>query len=94
VTVLLQALIGTRIAGHTLIDLPRWELPSWTSGLTVGGPVTVQCSAHGAPAPADLDPLFIVQDRYVYRSGQMVFGEFQRCAHIDDTVAFQQGRCK
>jgi energy-coupling factor transport system permease protein len=39
-TVVLQIILGTRVPGHTLFMLPRWDLPSWTAGLSVGGPVT------------------------------------------------------
>jgi energy-coupling factor transport system permease protein len=39
-TVFLQVLLGTRLPGHTLFVLPQWDLPSWTSGLSVGGPIT------------------------------------------------------
>ncbi|UQX87268.1 energy-coupling factor transporter transmembrane protein EcfT [Jatrophihabitans telluris] len=40
VTVLLQVLIGTRTPGHVVLTLPQWDLPAWTDGLSVGGPVT------------------------------------------------------
>jgi energy-coupling factor transport system permease protein len=40
VTIVLQMLLGTRLPGHVLIDLPRWDLPSWSAGLSFGGPVT------------------------------------------------------
>ncbi|MCW2539723.1 MAG: cobalt transporter permease [Frankiales bacterium] len=39
-TVLLQVVLGTRVPGHVLFRLPSWQLPSWTDGLSVGGPVT------------------------------------------------------
>jgi energy-coupling factor transport system permease protein len=39
-TVILQVVLGTRVPGHTLFALPRWDLPSWTAGLSIGGPVT------------------------------------------------------
>jgi energy-coupling factor transport system permease protein len=41
-TVLLQMILGTRVPGHVLFTLPRWDLPSWTAGLSVGGPVTAE----------------------------------------------------
>jgi energy-coupling factor transport system permease protein len=40
VTVLLQMLIGVRLAGHVLFRLPAVPLPSWAAGLSLGGPVT------------------------------------------------------
>lgn len=39
-TVLLQIAIGTRTGGHVLFRLPQWDLPAWTDGLSLGGPVT------------------------------------------------------
>jgi energy-coupling factor transport system permease protein len=41
-TVSLQVLLGTRVPGHTLLALPRWDLPHWTGGLSVGGPITLE----------------------------------------------------
>jgi energy-coupling factor transport system permease protein len=41
-TIGLQILIGTRQGGHGVLRLPEYHLPSWTSGLTVGGPVTAE----------------------------------------------------
>jgi energy-coupling factor transport system permease protein len=40
VTMLLQVILGTRVPGHTVINLPRWDLPSWSAGLSFGGPIT------------------------------------------------------
>lgn len=40
VTMLLQVVLGVRVPGHELFSLPRLDLPAWTGGLTVGGPVT------------------------------------------------------
>lgn len=39
-TMLLQVLLGVRVPGHEVFALPRIDLPGWTGGLTVGGPVT------------------------------------------------------
>lgn len=41
-SVLLQVVLGTRVGGHSLLVLPRWNLPSWTAGLSVGGDVTAE----------------------------------------------------
>jgi energy-coupling factor transport system permease protein len=40
VTILLQVLIGVRVAGHVVFRLPSVSLPSWAAGLSLGGPVT------------------------------------------------------
>jgi energy-coupling factor transport system permease protein len=40
IRVVIQALFGERIPGHTLFTLPSVALPSWMAGVTVGGPVT------------------------------------------------------
>lgn len=40
VTLLLQIVLGTRTPGHVLVHLPSLDLPHWTGGLTVGGPIT------------------------------------------------------
>lgn len=39
-TLILQILLGTRIPGHVLVNLPSAPLPHWTGGLTLGGPIT------------------------------------------------------
>jgi energy-coupling factor transport system permease protein len=38
----LQVLIGNRIAGTTLFTLPSAQLPSWMAGMSLGGPVTAE----------------------------------------------------
>lgn len=40
ITMLLQILIGIRTPGHVLFSLPSVPLPSWLSGLSLGGTIT------------------------------------------------------
>ena len=35
---------------------------------------------------ANFDPLFVAEYRTVDRSGQMVFGKFGGCAHVDNRI--------
>lgn len=39
---LLQALFGPRLSGHTLFALPAVGLPDWAAGVSLGGPVTAE----------------------------------------------------
>lgn len=41
----LQIVVGQRLPGHTLFDLPSVELPAWAAGVSLGGPVTVEAIA-------------------------------------------------
>ena len=40
VTVLLQVLIGARVPGHALVQLPSVPLPHWLGGISLGGTIT------------------------------------------------------
>lgn len=40
IRLVLQALFAPRIPGHTLFTFPHADLPSWLSGVSLGGPVT------------------------------------------------------
>jgi energy-coupling factor transport system permease protein len=42
IRVVVQVLFGDRVPGTTWFALPSFPLPSWTAGVTLGGPVTAQ----------------------------------------------------
>ncbi len=48
IRVVIQALFGQRIPGHTLFTIPSIALPSWMAGVTVGGPVTADALVGAA----------------------------------------------
>lgn len=48
IRVVVQALFGERIPGHTLFTIPSVALPSWMAGVTVGGPVTADAMVGAA----------------------------------------------
>jgi energy-coupling factor transport system permease protein len=41
----LQVVVGQRLPGHTVFDLPSVDLPAWAAGVSLGGPVTVEAIA-------------------------------------------------
>jgi energy-coupling factor transport system permease protein len=48
IRVVVEALFGLRLPGHTIVTLPSIDLPSWMAGVTVGGPVTVEALVGAA----------------------------------------------
>ena len=44
IRMVLQVLFGPRGPGHVLFDVPAIALPTWASGVTVGGPVTLEAT--------------------------------------------------
>lgn len=42
VRVVLQILVGQRLPGTVVLDLPEVSLPDWAAGVSLGGPVTVE----------------------------------------------------
>jgi energy-coupling factor transport system permease protein len=48
IRVVIQALFGERLPGHTLFTIPAIALPSWMAGVTVGGPVTADALVGAA----------------------------------------------
>ena len=44
IRMVLQVFFGPRGSGHVLFDVPTVALPRWASGITVGGPVTLEAT--------------------------------------------------
>lgn len=59
VTVVLQIVLGVRVPGTTLVDLPAVPLPSWLGGLSLGGPVTAEAVYAAATTGLRLATLIV-----------------------------------